>query len=1011
MQFLKLAVILSSCFILTAQDLFALPIGFGRNLRELNYSVMKTDHFWTYYDERIPREAQAITQALEKARPTFERWFDIKRSDPLPVIMSSMTANASFANFLTDAIELQTLGEGDRDLAWHEFTHNIMYVYLENIFGPAGSILHLPWLPAWWLEGLAEATSHSIGSDLMYSIERAKAREGNWPSYDKLHSLYDSRFAREGYAISGAFVSYILRTYGAEKLGKIMSDFYDYTMPWYWLQTLIPFVDNMPFDLALLAHTGKSGPELWEEYKEKAENYWRAQDDYVLIRKHSYQPQISEYKPPRKTGHMAAAEARVTSTGGFHARGNYLYDFALSDGSIYVRERSAGTANQSEIFKERLLQKVPDEITRAAVLYGSTQLVVKSDLNDNLGFISTIFRLDGKKLLAKLKRNARILKLLAGQNEIFWLESKLGVARLCMAPKKVFHTKGRIPNSAIKCLPSSGYPSKLSYLGEHFVTEKKEEFAEKIWLGLSVDKITGTKHQILEFNTKSKKLSKVFSKAQGKPISVVKAGNHRYVLSSDFKNRSIRKYSDTGSCLGQLKLSDVAEQLYGFDDGALGVYLAEYTQEAARIEETIFYLLRFDPERKNFQKCSNTGEPGSPLLYALNHSGSSFTKSLLANDPWTKTIPNYQNTEEPPALDQLKPQYESKKSDWHPRPVFVFPWIGAAADGNQFGFVSVPIMDHLQNETISLTALIGPESRYPSLDLNFVSNRYAATLRATLFRRQTWNGSFARSFFFFDERGMELEASRFFLDHNIAMSGGMRFSDKKPFIGDDEIWALVAKGYAAEFYGNYSQSFISNRSGRPSFSYGASTTVVPEALNDNFQYNRLNFRTSVGYSFYILDMNTRQRLGLTYGRTRGKRRPLLREVYRPLRTFIPGSGTGFNAINVGIIGPGLLTAGDNGDTQARLNWSWTFPIVRHLNQLIHIFYLERLDFTAFVNYGRAWEHNIAPKLDSFIGAHGYNLDLQSDIKGVSVNVGLGTGQVFDEDWEVFFKFGFDTLIN
>ena len=45
-----------------------------------------------------------------------------------------------------------------------------------------------------------------------------------------------------------------------------------------------------------------------------------------------------------------------------------------------------------------------------------------------------------------------------------------------------------------------------------------------------------------------------------------------------------------------------------------------------------------------------------------------------------------------------------------------------------------------------------------------------------------------------------------------------------------------------------------------------------------------------------------------------------------------------------------------------------------------------------------------------IGAHVYNLDLLTDIKGITVNLGTGVGQVF-ENWELYILFGFDAIVN
>jgi hypothetical protein len=144
---------------------------------------------------------------------------------------------------------------------------------------------------------------------------------------------------------------------------------------------------------------------------------------------------------------------------------------------------------------------------------------------------------------------------------------------------------------------------------------------------------------------------------------------------------------------------------------------------------------------------------------------------------------------------------------------------------------------------------------------------------------------------------------------------------------------------------------------------------------------------------------------------RGSRRRFLQEAYSPLRTFIPGSGGGLNEINSQLYGDPYLTNLQYGDTQGRLQFAWTTPLVADIAKLLHIVYLQRLDATAFYNYGRAWFQQIDPRFDSGTGAHGYKLDLQADVKGVKLNVGLGTGQVVGKDWEVFGLIGFDALID
>jgi hypothetical protein len=152
-------------------------------------------------------------------------------------------------------------------------------------------------------------------------------------------------------------------------------------------------------------------------------------------------------------------------------------------------------------------------------------------------------------------------------------------------------------------------------------------------------------------------------------------------------------------------------------------------------------------------------------------------------------------------------------------------------------------------------------------------------------------------------------------------------------------------------------------------------------------------------------------LGLEGSRTRGKKRRELKEVYRPLKTYIPGSGGGFNQNSFPITGDGSgLFSPAFGDTQARAKANWTFPIIREFDKLLWILYLERLDFTAFLNYGGAWNGPEPRKgWDKLTRAHGYTVDLQLENKGVRFNLGLGAGQVIGKDPEIYLTTGFDAL--
>ena len=105
---------------LVSADVLALPTGFGRNQADLEYEETTYDNFYIYHDKRTPNEAKMIISSLTAAKPVLEKWLEVKGSKPQTVITSAATANPSFANLVTNNLEIQTLGQGYRDLFLHE---------------------------------------------------------------------------------------------------------------------------------------------------------------------------------------------------------------------------------------------------------------------------------------------------------------------------------------------------------------------------------------------------------------------------------------------------------------------------------------------------------------------------------------------------------------------------------------------------------------------------------------------------------------------------------------------------------------------------------------------------------------------------------------------------------------------------------------------------------------------------------------------------------------------------
>ncbi|RYZ58819.1 MAG: hypothetical protein EOP07_05855 [Proteobacteria bacterium] len=992
---------------LQAHSAFALPIGFGRNQGDLDYDELKTKNFIIYHDRRAPNEAKVVLESLEAARPRLETWLGAKRDKPLPVLMSSTTSNASFANFITDVIELQSLARGGRDLAWHEYTHSTMYRHLDNIFGPAGSIIHLPWMPAWWIEGLAETMSVSGGSDTQYGIERYYAVNGNWPSYDKLHALYDgTRFSTIGYGVSGAFVSYILRTYDATRLPQMLNNFYDYSMPWYWPWSFVPFNKFMPMDQALTDWTGKSGYELYEEYKSEAGKYWKSRTDLPYLYESGSELKIKNApvsKPSPTKGLHAGQALTFNSSFFFQTRNDDVFLLSrdgneLSEAKVKFKGSAADTSEK--------VRSLPDDMVGPRIVRDDSLVYQTGDTNSNYDVFRYFWIEKGKKKRRLFKRTGYVQEMWYTKTNLVWIEEKLEVQQICSVPRAEIDKLKGISPKLIKCQAPVTFPESLRILGNRTEKDGKgNELLTEIWMQKSSETLLGDKHEIVVMDANTFATRKFVDPYHGKALSLAFNRQGMTIAYADSNSHFLRRFNNQGQCVDEQLLGNMIDRL--FNNSKDQTVMSLWRQDGVLI-----YSTNQLPGAKT--ACRGHDEPTSPLQVSMRYPQASLKEILAQRNPWKPASPTSVDADaqkiasQAPLGNGLAAKMDSEPSEFRARPVFAFPWIGIDALGYQYGMLSVPLMDHLQNETVQLIALYGASSRFPNIELNIMSNRFETTWSLDLFRRQTWNGSFRGQTYYFDERGAQVSAARYIYALDMSLRLSYKQSDLIPYLGDELVWNQIAKGYIRE------TGILASKSHRffwSSLSYYLSSNLATKFDNKNYDYEQTGVGTNLSIPLSLFGRQTVQNWGLSYSRVRGPRRKLLKEAYRPLRTYVPGSGGGLNEINQPIFGPGALTSAAYGDTQARFNFAWTVPLIPDLAKLVHIVYLQRLDFTAFFNYGNAWFHTDAPKLRDSIKAHGYNLDLTADVKGVKLNAGIGVGQVVGNDWEMYALFGFDALIS
>ena len=962
----------------------ALPIGFGKNQGPVKYSEIKSDQFYIYHDARTPEEGAMMLNALEGARKPMERWFQEKRSTPLPVIMSAISENASFANFIADAIELQTLGQGTRELAWHEYVHSTMYRKLDNILGPAGALIYLPWMPAWFLEGLAEALSVSVGSDVVAGVERYQALNNDWPTYARLHSLYSKEgFAERGYATSGALVSYVFRKGDPNNLAKMLEDFYKYSQPWWWPWAVVPFNGFLPMDKTLENFVALNGKQIYELYKKDALQHWSKNTDPFYVGSKAEKRAFSSVYGMKSNGQKILHLNRV--------------DSALQEVSVNFN-KDTGWAEALQ--KERVISDDYASFSRVNTAELQAGVRYEDKHAGEASHIRVRFLQKNPRTII-IKRDAIVSGLTSSATRLYWTEFAQSKTRICSStfsdmPKVICHME--VKN-----------PTKVRFLGERFASSALKE----LWISQSTEKLSGTYSEIHILDTTKNVLRKSVFKTEIGLMSVAFTGDDVWLLTAEHNGRVVRKLANDFSCTGVLPLRDHVMNALGLNDGSLvlGLYGG-----------SSIYVKKFSNKELNTNPCTPYVPTSSPIQYAVRTNPQSDLKTAFTKtDFWVQDTTGTTPAEleklaaAKPLNEDTQPltgsETSSSPSKWRQRPLFLFPWIGADdALGSQIGIVTVPLMDHLQNETVRATLLYGTESRFPYQDVSLTTTRFRPTISLTAFRQQTYNGRFQNRVTkeivngYNDEKGARLESEWGFkaLGGSASLGTGIKYTHLKPYIGPFG----VRKGFLAEPAADFA---LFHTFGRYGWSNNISGRIAPEALNENFDYNQIGGSTSLGLSTGFLA--SKFSLGLEGSRTRGKKKRELKEVYRPLKTYIPGSGGGFNQNSFPITGDGSgLFSPAFGDTQARAKANWTFPIIREFDKLLWILYLERLDFTAFFNYGGAW-NGAAPSndWDKLTRAHGYTVDLQLENKGVRFNLGLGAGQVLGKSPELYLTTGFDAL--
>lgn len=257
--------------ILVCGETNAIPLSFLKttagNQRDIQWNLLDDGFVEVYYDKNSSQLAESVQESIWSAYPHLKNILGVKL-DKVTLILGDRDNGPGFANPVSQNIEAQILSSRTQAFFQHELVHRMMYVHNDFHIGPLGRIFSLAMMPTWWIEGLAEYLTESVGEVEIEGFMREMALNDHWPSWERLHALYnaDGDSNLRGYVVSGRFFGWILSRSNEKDLAKIQEQIA-------WRTVTPPFYNAS--DKWLVEHVGKTGKELYDEFKQEQTAEWK----------------------------------------------------------------------------------------------------------------------------------------------------------------------------------------------------------------------------------------------------------------------------------------------------------------------------------------------------------------------------------------------------------------------------------------------------------------------------------------------------------------------------------------------------------------------------------------------------------------------------------------------------------------------------------------------------------------------------------------------------------------
>lgn len=1051
---------------------------------DVTWARIEDDRFIVYYDSSQPTLGEHALKSLETAYPDFNLLLGtalkgqplqpqqspetttISRFEKIPVIISSRTDGASFANFIPQTIEIQSTIRPPASLFQHELAHRLMYEHIDLSVGPAGRTFMLAMLPTWWLEGLPEYLTESVGRLETEGMLRSMALNDTFLSWDRLHALYkvSGLTATLGYATAGRFFKYFFEKTPHQNLQQLHQSLRNY-------QLIPPFFSGSYLLIKNL--TQKWPGDLYENFK--------AETKAAIIAELEGMPRLKDVPNSNKVFDSFDVHDLLVD------KDSLIYpDFATKSapGGIVVRkyknskleEQANAKLHELSIVSYDLLTshrkeytdggfwsarelKAPNR-TRGGIVsfYGFSGHL--SDINDSAITRRVDFPIATEKgsapiidsIVAIAPKTAAVLTRQDTASKLFIMNSALEQHTLV--------GEWTAPDSIHLVRPHDAYKGAETSLCAYVIVDSDHELTslEKLCHGEAPSTLIPQGTFVIQDALMT-----------GPDSLLLLVGWHNVQALMTWNKGHAEFISGVPDWISKLYPGPTEDQVLLKTLSGSRFQLWSISLSSLRTSH-LDWMIKTPESSKWWQKPSFTPytPPFARYAKALRSASPQPVAVIASNDETSlESLPSVSSSDPDSVLNSETSQRNLAPITTVPAPYRFKHWMTypnvmppfLAGGTWSYGLFSRPIVDEMERFYVQLffsyldDPAVADKVDNAGIEVNVYGNRVFDGLRANTYFRPRFNGvaygyrcrlpnsnaivqcaQDRRSantqylqYVSLREFGLDLEWNRKLIQWSTDTTWTAKLAAIRPNSGnifsfDKELGAQNATLLSAG--GSISQSVWEK-----TFFTKPVSDLAKESVraNSNLTFGVKSTRSlgsaqagdgssvdPVSFENYSAELKSTVRykdyswsLIQNYSATAGNSPLNLEEFFQPFKTYLIGANDGLQDISTSLAGNGLLSYRLVGKAQYRNSLNYTFPIIKSIDTRFALAYLERLDGEIVLSRGGVSESLGLEKTESLTTVTG-SARLTIDVKGYRFNPAILYGRSLDKNlWQLFTQLRFD----